>query len=476
MNRTPHTRSAAVLAAAIALAPAAALAAALGGVLSASPAFCAGVTLPPITRTTLKNGLTVIVLPTHRLPLVDFLLQVRTGSVADPPGREGLAGLTGDLLTQGAGRRSARQIAEDIAFVGGELAAESGEERLSVSCEVLKRDFAVGLELLRDVVVSPSFSREEFERRKSEALGAIASAKDDPDATAERELLPFLMGSHPLAHPVLGWDESVRKLTREDVVSFHRRHFTPDNAMLAVVGDVDPKAVVAALEAAFKEWRSPGESREPAYPPLAGVPRREVLLLSRPEATQSQIRMACPAVARNHPDFFPILVTNAILSGGFTSRLVNEIRVAQGLTYGISSRFRMQRGAGQFVISTFTRNETLRKTLDEVIKVVQALRTDGPTEEELVRAQRYLAGQFPRGLQAPDDLAAQLLNAEFYRLEPEYLQTFTARLAAVTLVDCRRALKSYFCTDDLKLLVVTQPELGKTALEGLGPVRVKNPR
>ena len=449
---------------------------ALSLAVSFAPAWSAGVALPHVTRATLKNGLTVIVLPTNRLPLVDFVLQVRAGSVSDPPGQEGLAGLTGDLLTQGAGSRSAQQVAEDIAFVGGDLASDAGEERMGVSCEVLKKDFAIGLELLRDVVVRPAFPPAEFERKQAEALGAIASAKDDPAGTAERELLPFLLGAHPLAHPVLGWEESVRKLTREDVAGFHRRHFTPDNAMLAVVGDVEPKAVVAAIEEAFKDWKSSGEPRSPAYPPLAGVTRREVRLVSRPEATQAQIRLACPAVARNHPDYFPILVTNAILSGGFTSRLVNEIRVVQGLTYNINSRFRMQRGAGQFVISTSTRNETLRKTVDEVLKVVQALRNDGPTPEELEKAKGYLAGQFPRGLQAPDDLAGQLLNIEFFGLEPGYLATFNDKLAAVTLTDCRRALKSYFCSEDLKLLVVAQPEAGKQALEGLGTVTVKEPR
>jgi len=455
---------------------AAALGALLAATLLALPGVASAVALPPVTRTTLKNGLTVLVMPTSRLPLVDFVLQVRAGSVSDPAGKEGLADLTGELITQGAGLRTAQQIAEDIAFVGGSLEAGVGEERIGVSCEVLKKDFATGLELLRDVVVRPGFPAEEFERKKAEALGAIESAKDEPSAIADRELLPWLLGSHPLGHPVLGWEASVKSLTRDDVVGFHRRHFTPDNAILAVVGDVDPKAALAAIEEAFKDWRASGETRPAGYPPFAGGARREVLVVSRPEATQAQIRLACPGLARNHPDYFPVLVTNTILGAGFTSRLVNEIRVVQGLTYSISSRFRMQRNAGQFVISTFTRNETLRKTVDEVLKVVQALKTEGPTPEELEKAKRYLAGQFPLGLQAPDDLAGQLLNIEFYGLDPAYLATFADKVNAVTMDDCRRALKSYFCTDDLKLLVVTQPELGKTALEGLGPVSVKEVR
>ncbi len=452
---------------------AAALAALAAGPASA-PA--AEFSLPPVTRATLKNGLTVVVMPTSRLPLVDFLVEVRAGSVSDPAGKEGLAGLTGDLLTQGAGVRSAREIAEEIAFVGGSLEADAGDERTTISCEVLKKDFATGLQLLRDVVMRPGFPSEEFERKKAEALGAIESAKDNPGATADRELLPFLLGAHPLGHPVLGWQASVAGLTRDDVVGFHRRHFTPDNAVIAVVGDVNAQEAVRAIEEAFKDWRPSGDARAAGYPPVEGARRREVLVVSRPEATQSQIRFACPAVARNHPDYFPILVANTILGSGFTSRLVNEIRVAQGLTYSVGSRFRMQRNAGQFVISTFTRNETLRKTVDEVLKVVETLKRDGPAPDELEKAKSYLAGQFPLGLQAPDDLAGQLLTVEFFGLDPRYLQTFADRVAAVTMDDCRRALRSYFCTGELKLLVVSNPDVARSALEGLGPITVKEIR
>jgi zinc protease len=180
-------------------------------------------------------------------------------------------------------------------------------------------------------------------------------------------------------------------------------------------------------------------------------------------------------VPRNHPDYYPITVANTILGSGFTSRLVNEIRVVQGLTYSISSRFAMYRNAGTFRIGTFTKNETLRKTIDETLKVVKTLLEVGPTEEELAKAKRYLTGQFPLGLQAPDALASQLLDVEFYGLDPKFVETFSDRIDAVTMTDCRRALKSYFCVDDLRILVVSNPELAKKALEGLGPIDVKRP-
>lgn len=454
---------------------AAALATLLAVPLVAAPAGAA-VQLPPYTRHVLKNGLVVYIMPTQRLPLVDFRLMIRAGSVNDPAGKEGLASLTADLLTQGAGPRNAQQVAGDIAFVGGSLEASAGTEQLILTCEVLKKDFGIGLELLRDIAVNPTFPAEEFARKKDETLGTIASDKDDPGTVANQALGPFLLGTSPLAHPAIGWETSVGSLTRDDVVRFHLRHVRPDNAMLAVVGDVDPQAALSALEKAFAEWRAGGEKPGDAYQPVPQPRGRSLLIVNKPEVTQTQIRLACMGVPRNHPDYYPITVANTILGAGFTSRLVNEIRVVQGLTYSISSRFGMFRNAGTFRISTFTKNETIRKTIDETLKVVRTLLEAGPSEEELAKAKRYLTGQFPLGLQAPDALAAQLLDIEFYGLDPKYVETFNDRIDAVTMTDCRRALKSYFCTDDLKILVVSNPEVARKELGGLGPIEVKDPQ
>lgn len=437
----------------------------------AVPALAAPVQLPPYTTTTLKNGLTVFVMPTHRLPLVDLRLVVRAGSVDDPAGREGLASLTADLLTQGAGARSARQLAEDIAFVGGTLEAGSGSEQLVVSCEVLKKDLDTGLELFRDVIVGPTFPAEEFARKQEEVLGAIASDRDDPSAIADRAVLPFVLGTHPLGHPANGLEASVRAITRDEVVAFHRARVVPDQALLAVVGDVDPKAVLAAIEKAFAGWKPSGAKRAAGYGPIV-PPTRAVRIVDKPEASQCQIRLMGLGVARAHPDYFPITVANTILGGGFTSRLVDRIRVQLGLTYSIGSRFAMYREAGTFRLSTFTRNETLRRTVDEALGVVDSLVAAGPSEEEFAKAKRYLTGQFPLDLQAPDDLAARLTDIAFYGLEPRYVETYRDRIDAVTMADCRRALKAYFGTADLRLLVVGPAAVAKPALEGLGPVEV----
>ena len=426
------------------------------------------------TRTTLPNGLQVVVVATSRLPLVDFRLVARGGSVNDPAGRGGVARLTAELLTQGAGPRDAKQVAGDIEFVGGSLEAGTGADQFVVSGEVLKKDLALGLELFRDVIVSPRFSAEEFERKKEETLGQIASDKSEPSVIAENAMTSWFWGQSPLGHPAIGWEASVKAITRDDVVAYHRSFITPERSVLVVVGDVNPSAIVESLKKSFAGWKKTGAApgADP-YGPAAALQGRRLRIVNKPEATQTQIRMMCPTVPRNHPDWYAIQVANTICGAGFTSRLVNSIRVEQGLTYSISSRFQQNRSAGAFRINTFTRNEQLRKCVDAVLFEVKKLVGEGPTQAELDKARNYLKGQFPLGLQSPDDLAAEIANAEFFGLPQDFIASYPDRIGAVTMEDAKRVLKSYFCTEDLKILVVTNGDMAKKALDGLGAIEVK---
>ena len=447
------------------------LVAAIAAQLVLAPQLCA---LPAPVRATLANGLPVIVVPTSRLPLVDFRLVARAGALNDPTGKEGLASLAADLLTQGAGRRTAKQLAEDIEFVGGSLNASCGSEQFVVSCEVLKKDLALGLELFRDVIVAPTFAAEEFARKQEETLGQIASDKSEPSVIAENSVTEFFWGASPLGHRPVGHEASVKALTREDVVDFHHRLLVPERSVLVVVGDVQPRAFIAQLEQAFANCKRtglpPASDGYSAAPPLHG---RTLRIVDKPEATQAQIRMMCPSVPRAHPDWYAMQVANTILGDGFTSRLVNSIRVEKGLTYSIRSSFVQYRAAGAFRVSTFTRNDQLRACMDAVLAEVKKLVDEGPTGAELEKSKNYLVGQYPLGLQAPDDLAAEIANVQFHGLDPGFIDAYGGRMRAVTMDDVRRVLKSYFCTDDLKILVVTNGDVGRKALAGLGAIEVK---
>jgi zinc protease len=439
--------------------------------LAAAPAHAAPAAP---TRTKLANGLSVIVVPTSRLPLVDFRLVTRAGSVNDPAGKEGVAHLTADLLTQGAGKRTAKQLADDIEFVGGTLDASAGAEQMVVSCEVLKKDLALGLEMFRDVIVSPAFGKEDFDRKKEEALGQIASDKSEPEVIAENAMTHWFWGDSPLGHPAIGWEASLKGLSRDDVVRFHRGLLTPERSVLVIVGDVDAASLVASLKTAFAAWKpaGPAPTTDP-YGPAAALQGRSVRVINKPEATQTQIRMMCPSVPRNHPDWYALQVANTICGAGFTSRLVNAIRVEQGLTYSISSQFQERRAAGAFRISTFTRNDQLRKCVDATLAEVKKLVDEGPTDAELDKARNYLKGQYPLGLQAPDELAGEIANVEFFNLPQDFIASYPDKIGAVTMADVKRVLKTYFCTDDLKILVVSNGDMAKQALAGLGTLETK---
>lgn len=438
--------------------------------VAAHPA--ASATAPAVTRVTLKNGLQVVVVPSTRLPLVDLRLVARAGAAYDPAGKEGLARLTADLLTQGAGKRSAQEVAEAIEFVGGSLFATAGSEQFSVGLEVLTKDLDTGLELFRDVIVSPSFSPEEFARKQEETLGQIASDRSEPSVIAEQAFARTLWGDGPLAHPAIGTQASVTALTQGDVAGFHRRFVTPARSTLVVVGDVDPKALVARLETSFAGWKGAGEPLTDPYRAPAQVKGRHIRIVDKPEATQAQIRMGCIGVPRSHPDYYAMRVANTILGSGFTSRLVNSIRVEQGLTYSINSQFPMYRNAGLFRISTFTRNEQLRKCVDAVLAEVKKLVDEGPTDAELDKARNYLKGQYPIGLQAPDDLAEEWANVQFFGLPQDAIARYNDGVSAVTMADVKRVLRERVCVDDLQMVVVTNAAMASTALEGLGEISV----
>lgn len=449
-----------------------ALIAAIFALLTLSAASATAQKTPAVTQATLKNGLRVTIVPSTRLPLVDLRLVAHAGSVQDPAGREGVARLTAELMTQGAGRRGAQEVAEAIEFVGGDLSAAAGTEQLTVSLEVLAKDLDTGLELFRDVVVSPAFSEEEFTRKREETLGQIASNKSEPSVIADQAFARALWGVSPLAHPAIGTEASVRAITREHVAAFHRSFVTPRRSALVVVGDVDPKAMLARLEKAFAAWKGAGEPPADPYTAPAQVRGRHITVVDKPEATQAQIRMGCIGVPRTHPDYYALRVANTILGSGFTSRLVNSIRVEQGLTYSIRSSFPMYRKAGLFTITTFTRNEQLRKCVDAVLAEVQKLVDEGPTDAELDKACNYLAGQYPIGLQAPDDLAAEWGNVAYFDLPADAIAQFNAGVMGVTMADVKRVLRERVCVQDLQMVVVTNGELAKKALAGVGEIVV----
>lgn len=455
----------------------AALAAALAGLAAPRAGAAAeppgGFRIPPPTRTTLKNGLTLLVLERRTIPLVEFRLLIKAGSTADPAGKEGVAALTARLLKRGTKTRMAAQLAEEIEFVGGRIAAWAGLEGTEVSGEFASRDTEVAFNLIADMVLNPAFREEEVQKEKRQTVAAIVGLLDEPRALAGRAFDAWLFGSHPYGRPVPGFRSTVEGLARSDVAAFYEARYAPNNAVLAIAGDVGAGEAAQRVQRHFGAWR---KRAVPALtlPEAVPVKGRKVLILDKPDATQSQIVFGNVALKRGDPEFFPLLVGNTVLGGGFTSWLVDEVRVKRGLTYSIRSTLESHRRAGSLSVSTFSRNASVAETLKVALEQVAKLRAGAAlSAEELDKARNFLAGLYPLQLETPGDQAAAFLDVELYGLDAQYVNQYQARVRGVGLDAVRRAAARHASPEDLAIVVVGPATELKTALASYGPATVR---
>ncbi|HKY31122.1 MAG TPA: pitrilysin family protein [Candidatus Polarisedimenticolia bacterium] len=428
-----------------------------------------GFKLPPSVTRTFSNGMKACVMEYHELPLVDFQVIVRAGAAHDPRGKEGLASLVADLLRKGTAKRRAKEIADAVDFVGGVLSASADQDGTRVSAEFMAKDLDLALELLADTLQRPAFAPEEVERSRAETLAELQAIKENPSLLASRRFIELLYGGHPYGHPTTGWESSVATVTQADVKGYYDRHYVPGNVIVVAVGDFRAEEMLQRIERAFRAW-PPRPLPEAAIPPVKDPARPGVVLIDKPESTQSQIRMGAVGIRRGDPDYVGIQVANTILGGGFTSRLVEEIRVNRGLSYGASSRFYPLVEQGPFLVSTFTKNETTLEAIKVARQVVEGFRREGATQEELDKARKYLKGSFAIGHQSPDSMADALAEIAFYGLPADYYDTYLQRVEAVSVADVKRIAAERFPVDEMMVVVLGEAERIRKDLETLGPV------
>jgi zinc protease len=422
------------------------------------------------TRTVLKNGLTVLVAEQHGLPLVAVRLVVRTGAAADPPGKEGLAALTALLLTKGAGSRSAAEIAETVDFHGGTLEMDHTHDATYLSGSMLSRDRDILMDLIADAAMHPGFPEEEIVRERERMMASIAQTRENAGYLADTFFNRFLYGPHPYSRPELGTVESIAGLTRHDVVMFHRTYYAPNNAFLVIVGDIREEEAMKKVQQAFQAWpkRSlPGM----AHPPAPEVRPSTVRVIDKPDISQAHVRIGTLGIPRNHPDYIPLLVANTILGGGgFTSRLVDRIRVDRGLTYGIDSQFTPHRERGAFVVSSFTKTETAGALVGAILNELRLFREQGVSASEVQAARHYLLGVFPLSLEGPRALANQLVGMELFGLPMDDIQTYEARIRAVTPDDVMRVIRRYMPDEAWLCVLLGNADRVIPQVERFGPV------
>lgn len=427
--------------------------------------------LPTIHESTTSSGLKVLAAERGPLPLVAARLIIRSGSAVDPSDKHGLADFTARLLRRGTARMSADEIDEAIEFVGASFSVGSNEDLLSLFITTPAEHFPAMLSMLGQLVREPTFPDNEVVQARERALAGFANDLDDPSVVADRAFTRALWGNHPYGHDVGGSTAHVRTFTRDDLVRFHRERMGPRVALLTVVGAVSPSQVAEEAEKAFAGWTG-GPEAPPELPAANKVATGQVVLVDKPEQSQTQVRIGGPGFWIGHADYFPSTAMNIALGGGFTSRLVNEVRVERGLTYGINSYFDTMSAGGVFGISTFTKTEKTREIIDVSLAEVAKVREGGIPAGELKKAQRYLAGLYPLRTETNESVAAVISDIRVHGLGDDWVEKFRERLLAVKSKQTLEVAAKYLFPKPPLVVLVGRASEVKKQLKGLGSVTV----
>lgn len=431
--------------------------------------------LPPHELRALANGLTLHVVPRRSLPLVAVRLVVRAGSAFELPGERGVADFAARLLRRGAAGLSADEISEMVELVGASIAGFANEESVVVSLSTPSKHLDAMLAVLAQLVLEPDFPEAEVELARRRTLAQLANELDDPGTLADRAVARAVWGQHPYAFEPSGGKADVERITREQLKRFHAERLGPKVSHLYVVGDVDVDHVTTVVERLLGGWAG-GPAFAPEVPAWKGLEKPgELVIVDKPEQTQVQVRIGAAGVKRGHPDHFPIVVMNAVLGGGFTSRLVTEIRVKRGLSYGAGSSFDMLSAGGCFTVSSFTRTENVTTLLDVALGEVERMRAKGPTARELATVQRYICGLYPARLETNEAVAGAIADVVHYGLPDDWIATYRERVAEVTVKQAAEAAKKHLFTSDRVIALVGNAEALKAEVSRYGPITVLRP-
>ena len=429
--------------------------------------------LPQIQKRQLSNGLPIWIVELHEVPVAQVNLVVMSGSADDPAGKYGIASLTTAMLTEGAGSRTSLEIADAIDFLGADLGATTAIDSSAIRLHVPVARLGDALPIMADVAIRPTFPKEELERLRQQRLTNLLQARDDAATIASLAFSRVLYGaSHRFGTAAMGTAETIKAFTPEDLRAFYTATFRPDNATLLVVGDVTPEKILPLIESSFGGWKAAGSRPSHAQLPATAVrTRREIYLVDKPNAPQSQIRIGSIGVPRSTPDYFPIQVMNTILGGAFSSRLNMNLREEHGYTYGASSAFDMRVVAGPFFAAAGVQTDKTSESLQEFFKELNGMQQTVPADE-LSRAKNYVALRFPSGFEATSDISRRLEEVLTYRLPDDYFSRYVPNIQAVTNADVQRVARTYIQPDKLAVIVVGDRktiEPGIRALN-LGPI------
>jgi zinc protease len=423
-------------------------------------------TFPAYELRTLANGLQVMAVLHHEQPVVSMRMIVRAGAAQDPRDKLGLADLAASLLDQGTTTRSAGQVNDEIDFIGGAMGAGAGTDLSFVNIVVMKDSFEVGLRMLSDMARHPGFAPEEIGRQRQQALSTLRVNFDSPEFVADAVFDRLVYGPHPYGMPQNGTPESLASITRDDLVTFHDTYFVPNNAILAVVGDLSAEEAFSSVEKVFGDWerRDIPAARFVAPPD----PARRIVVVNKPGAVQTEVRVGQLGIKRNHQDYMALNMTLRILGGEGANRLHQVLRTERGLTYGAKADLDTLLESGDFEAATDTRSQATGEVLRLIVDEFWRIQRERVGERELSDAKAYITGSFPLTVETPDAIATQVLNLLFYGVPVQQLETFRDRVNAVRPDDIERVARYYLHPDRLSIVLVGDAAAFLPQLKGLG--------
>ena len=433
------------------------------------------VSLPPIVTRQLPNGLKLLIVEQHELPLADFVLLVGSGSTADPAGKMGVANLTAAMLREGTTTRKSLDIADQAAFLGISLSPTSSWESSTLSLHTPTAQLDSALALFADVALHPSFPANEFERLRKNRLTELLQIRDQGPAIANLVFPAIVYGNtHPYGLASIGTEGSVKSLTTADLQSYYQTNFKPNNATLIIVGDVNPEQIEQKVDGLLGGWQR-GDVPQLAYGEPPKPATTTIYLVDKPGAAQSSFRIGAVGVPRSTKDYFALTVMNTILGGSFSSRLNQNLRETRGYTYGAGSRFDMRRAAGPFTASAEIVAAKTDSALLEFMKELNGIRQSVPVDE-LSRAKRYLQLQLPGNFETTQQIAAALVPVALYGLPLDYYNHYVQSVEGVTQADVNRVAQQYVNPGSLAIVIVGDRKTVEQGLKSVnvGPISIRD--
>ena len=425
-------------------------------------------------KVVLENGLKVRLYEDRSLPYLSFYLLIKTGSAEDSMAQSGTAAMMSHLLDKGTANLSAEQLANRLESIGATFSQSVDHDFIMLSAQGLSFYHQELTDLFSEIVLRPSFKKTEMNRIKRRWVQHLDQMVENPSGLASLMYNRYFYGEHPYARSSFGTKRDIKMMKRKNIFKYYLKYIRPNNAELAVVGRY-PKSLIEDLNKKFKKWKNRTAARA-SFPSQSLIEETQVLLVNGPRLSQAHIVVGQSGVVRKSKDYLALKVINTILGGTFTSRLMSDVRAKKGLTYSISANLSSRKNAGALKVTTFTRVNKVKETLEAILQNLKNLGESGVTAEELAKAKAYLKGSFPRQLQTAESLAKTQMLLSHYSVEKSYLSDYIENLESLTLSEVNRVVREHWKQKKFKILVYGPKKKLLPQLRSFGIVKVKSYR